>query len=84
MNQGDRVLSYVIERELGEGGMGTVYLGRHTVMNQLVAIKALSPLLARDQALRERFVQEANIQAGLRHPGIVQVLTAEMEGDQPS
>ena len=84
MNQGDRVLSYVIERELGEGGMGTVYLGRHTVMNQLVAIKALSPLLARDQALRERFVQEANIQAGLRHPGIVQVLTADMEGDQPS
>jgi serine/threonine-protein kinase len=84
MQAGDRILSYIVERELGEGGMGTVYLGRHTVLDQQVAIKALSPLLARDQALRERFIQEANIQAGLRHPGIVQVLTAEMEGEQPS
>jgi serine/threonine-protein kinase len=84
MKAGDRLFSYIVERELGEGGMGTVYLGRHTVLNQQVAIKALSPLLARDQALRERFIQEANIQAGLRHPGLVQVLTAEMEGEQPS
>ena len=84
MKAGDRVLSYIVDRELGEGGMGTVFLGRHTVLNQQVAIKALSPLLSRDQALRERFIQEANIQAGLRHQGIVQVLTAEMEGEQPS
>ncbi len=84
MRAGDRLLTYIVERELGEGGMGTVYLGRHTVLNQQVAIKVLSPLLARDKALRERFIQEANIQAGLRHPGIVQVLTAEMEGEQPS
>jgi serine/threonine protein kinase len=84
MRVGDTVLTYTIERELGEGGMGTVYLGRHSVLNQFVAIKVLSPLLARDQALRERFIQEANIQAGLRHPGIVQVLTADMESEQPS
>ena len=84
MKVGDRVLSYIVERELGEGGMGTVYLGRHTVLDQQVAIKALSPMLARDEALRLRFIQEANIQASLRHPGIVQVLTAEMEGEQPS
>ena len=84
MKTGDRIFSYIVERELGEGGMGTVFLGRHTVLNQQVAIKALSPLLSRDQALRDRFIQEANIQAGLRHPGIVQVLTAEMEGEQPS
>ena len=84
MKVGDRVLSYIVERELGEGGMGTVYLGRHTVLDQQVAIKALSPMLARDEALRMRFIQEANIQAKLRHPGIVQVLTAEMEGEQPS
>ena len=84
MRAGDRVLSYIVERELGEGGMGTVYLGRHTVLDQQVAIKVLSPVLARDEALRTRFIQEANIQAKLRHPGIVQVLTAEMEGEQPS
>ena len=84
MKIGDRVLSYIVERELGEGGMGTVYLGRHTALDQLVAIKTLSPLLSRNEALRARFLQEANIQAKLRHPGIVQVLTAEMEGEQPS
>jgi serine/threonine protein kinase len=84
MRAGDRVLGYIVERELGEGGMGTVYLARHTVLDQQVAIKALSPVLARDEALRIRFIQEANIQAKLRHPGIVQVLTAEMEGEQPS
>jgi serine/threonine protein kinase len=83
MKVGDRVLTYIVERELGEGGMGTVYLGRHTVLNQQVAIKSLSVLLSRDQDLRERFIQEANIQAGLRHPGIVQVLTADMESEQP-
>ena len=83
MKAGDRVLSYIVERELGEGGMGTVYLARHTVLNQRVAIKALSSLLSRDHAVRERFIQEANIQAALRHPGIVQVLNADVENEQP-
>ncbi len=84
MKAGDRVLTYIVERELGKGGMGTVYLGRHTVLNQQVAIKVLSPSFAHNQALRERFIQEANIQAGLRHAGIVQLLTAEMEAEQPA
>jgi serine/threonine protein kinase len=49
-----------------------------------VATKALSPLLARDQALQERFIREANIQAGLRHSRSVQALTTEMESEQPA
>ena len=84
MKAGDRVLNYIVDRELGEGGMGTVYLARHTALDQLVAIKSLSLMLSRDEALRARFLQEANIQAKLRHPGIVQVLTADMESEQPS
>ncbi|MFM7911251.1 MAG: protein kinase, partial [Bacteroidota bacterium] len=51
--------------------------------SEQVAIKVLSPLLSRDHAVRERFIQEANIQAALRHPGIVQVLNAGYEGEQP-
>jgi serine/threonine protein kinase len=84
MKAGDRVLNYIVDRELGEGGMGTVYLARHTALDQFVAIKSLSLMLSRDEALRARFLQEANIQAKLRHPGIVQVLTADMESEQPS
>ncbi|MEN6634159.1 MAG: protein kinase, partial [Candidatus Polarisedimenticolia bacterium] len=48
-----------------------------------VAIKVLDPLLARDPELRARFVQEARIQMGLRHQGIVQVLTGQVDGDSP-
>ena len=76
MKTGDRVLDYVVELELGEGGMGKVYLARHMVLDQQVAIKVLDPEVARKPGVRERFIQEANIQAKLRHPGIVQVLTA--------
>jgi serine/threonine protein kinase len=76
MKAGDRVLDYVVDRELGEGGMGKVYLARHTVLDQQVALKVLDPEVSRKPDVRERFIQEANIQAKLRHPGIVQVLTA--------
>jgi serine/threonine-protein kinase len=76
MKAGDRILDYFVERMLGEGGMGTVYHARHTVLDQEVAIKILDPEVARKPGVKERFIQEANIQAKLRHPHIVQVLTA--------
>jgi serine/threonine protein kinase len=85
MNAGDRISDYVVERVLGEGGMGTVYLARHTVLDQQVAIKILDPEVARKPGVKERFIQEANIQAKLRHSNIVQVLTAtKTEGDTPA
>jgi serine/threonine-protein kinase len=85
MKAGDRVLDYLVERELGEGGMGKVHLARHSVLDQLVAIKVLDPEVARKPGVRERFIQEANIQARIRHSGIVQVLTAtQIEDDVPA
>ncbi|MBZ0265918.1 DUF975 family protein [bacterium] len=63
--------SYEIIRLLGEGGMGEVYLGRHDRLDRLVAIKILREHLSRDPMLRERFHQEARLQASLTHPNIV-------------
>jgi serine/threonine protein kinase len=41
MNAGNLISDYIVERVLGEGGMATVYLARHTVLDQQVAIKVL-------------------------------------------
>ena len=79
---GENILGYQVRSLIGEGGMGAVYRGVHPVFGQEVAIKVLDPVLARDPDLRERFVQEARIQMGLRHQGIVQVLTGDVSGDR--
>jgi serine/threonine-protein kinase len=64
---------YSIERELGRGGMGVVYLARDVQLDRDVAIKVLPAQLARTAAARERFVREARMAAGLSHPHIVPI-----------
>ncbi|MEM1008471.1 MAG: serine/threonine-protein kinase, partial [Myxococcota bacterium] len=54
-----------------QGGMGHVFLGRHTLTNQQVAIKALSPEYENEPNLRKRFIQEARAMAALDHPNLV-------------
>ena len=60
-------------RELGRGGMGTVYLAREPDLQRLVAIKALSTSWLADGSMVERFRREARVIASLRHPSIVHV-----------
>ncbi|MDQ2650848.1 MAG: serine/threonine protein kinase, partial [Actinomycetota bacterium] len=64
---------YEVQRELGRGGMGVVYLGRHRRLERGVAIKELPPAFAIDPAVRERFSNEAQTLAGLSHPHIVPI-----------
>src|SRR3954468_7427764 len=64
---------YSLERELGRGGMGIVYLARDVQLNRDVAIKVLPTELASTPAARERFVREARMAAGLSHPHIVPI-----------
>ncbi|HEV8600652.1 MAG TPA: serine/threonine-protein kinase [Gemmatimonadales bacterium] len=64
---------YSLERELGRGGMGVVYLAREVALDRLVAIKLLPPKLAADPALRERFQREARTAARLSQPNIVPI-----------
>ena len=64
---------YSLQRELGRGGMGVVYLARDVQLDRDVAIKILPTHLARDSAARERFLREARMAAGLSHPHIVPI-----------
>ena len=72
---------YTIERELGRGGMGVVFLARDLKLDRHVAIKALPLHLADDERVRERFLREARTAARLSHPNIVPIHRAdEIEG----
>ncbi len=62
-----------LERKLGEGGMGVVYLATHTTLNKYVAVKVLRRDLNSDLRAAERFLREARAAARIEHPGVVQV-----------
>jgi len=64
-------------RELGRGGVGTVYLATHQTLQIEVALKILSPALSMDNpALAERFIREAQLAARIRHPNVIAVMDA--------
>jgi serine/threonine protein kinase len=64
---------YSLQRELGRGGMGIVYLARDVQLDRDVAIKVLPAHMSRSAESRERFVREARTAAGLSHPNIVPI-----------
>src|SRR5256886_4025595 len=72
---------YSLERELGRGGMGVVYLAREVRLDRLVAIKLLPPTRASDAKLRERFLREARTAAKLSHPHIIPIFTVDEVGE---
>ena len=73
---------YDIEREIGRGGMGVVYLARDLRLDRMVAIKTLPPSLQGDETIRERFLREARTAARLNHPNIVPIHRADEAGGQ--
>ncbi|MGE0431961.1 MAG: serine/threonine-protein kinase, partial [Planctomycetota bacterium] len=73
---GKKLGNYRIERKLGEGGMGVVYLAMHLVFGSRVAVKILPPLIASDAEKRTRFFLEAEAAYRLRHPNIISALDA--------
>ncbi|MEO8876702.1 MAG: protein kinase, partial [Polyangiaceae bacterium] len=64
---------YLLESVLGEGGMATVYAAKHLLIDRTCAIKVMSPLLARDSVVRERFRREAKSAQRLAHPNIIEI-----------
>lgn len=79
----NRVLgAFELEKQLGAGGMGVVYLARYVKTGQRVALKLLSPSLANDQKLVTRFQRELQILKKLKHPHIVQCYGGGRLGEQ--
>jgi WD40 repeat protein/serine/threonine protein kinase len=72
---GRRLGNYVLQSELGRGGMGVVYLALQDNTQRLVALKCLQPMLS-DAKHVGRFEQEVNILGRLDHPGIAQIFDA--------
>jgi serine/threonine-protein kinase len=72
---------YSIDRELGRGGMGIVYLAHEVHLDRLVAIKLLPPERASDPALRDRFLREARLAAKLSHPNIIPIHSVAESGE---
>ncbi len=74
--QGALAPQYRLERELGRGGMGVVFLATDTTLDRRVAIKVVHPELAAHASIVRRFLAEARTIARLRHPNIVAVHAA--------
>ncbi|MGW6421133.1 protein kinase domain-containing protein [Nocardia sp. NPDC055053] len=79
---GEVFAGFTVERMLGQGGMGTVYLARHPRLDRMTALKLLNRDLFADERIRARFEREADLAAGLDHPGIVTVFDRGAEGEQ--
>jgi eukaryotic-like serine/threonine-protein kinase len=72
---------YHVEKAVGTGGMGTVYLGRHALLGRAAAIKVLLPSLSRNIEVVERFFNEARALTRITDPGIVQIFDFGHLGD---
>ncbi|MFG3496640.1 serine/threonine-protein kinase [Streptomyces sp. NPDC047886] len=78
---GRKVAGYLVESEIGRGGMAVVYRARDLELHRPVALKLLAPELARNDTFRKRFTHESLVAAAIDHPHIVPVFAAgETEG----
>jgi len=76
LGPGSRVAGYLLDSQVGVGGMAVVYRALDENLGRVVALKVLSASLADDKAARERFVREARTVATVEHPHIIPVYAA--------
>ena len=74
---------FIVERELGHGGMGGVYLARDKMLDRQVALKVMLKSLGADPQFLERFKREAQAAAKLIHPNIAQIYSYDIVDGQP-
>lgn len=80
---GSQIDHYVIEKSIGRGGMGDVYLAREKKLDKQVALKFLSVNLCQDESYRARFVREAKSLAQVNHPNVVQIYELSEFNNRP-
>jgi len=73
---GSRIGKYVLEQQIGHGGMAVVFRARDDQLGRLVALKIMAPAVASDAEFRERFVRESKAAAGVDDPHIIPVFEA--------
>ncbi|BEK94411.1 serine/threonine protein kinase [Nocardia seriolae] len=79
LRPGEIFAGYLIERELGRGGMGAVYLARHPRLPRWIALKLLNPEYHGNTETHVRFEREADLAARLNHVGVVTVYDRGVE-----
>ena len=79
-NAGDRFRSYTVERLLGRGGVGEVWLMRHEILDRYFAVKLIEKRrFDIDEEAKARFLREARLAAKVRHPSLVSVYDAGLD-----
>ena len=74
---------YVLKRQLGRGGMGSVWEAEHIALRSKIAVKLIDPVLATSADAQSRFMREAQAAASLRSPHVVQILDYGIDREQP-
>ena len=83
LEAGDEFAGYRIERQLGRGGMGILYLALEPGLERRVALKLILPEAAADEVFARRFAEESRIAASIEHPNVVPIYAAGEEGGVP-
>jgi Protein kinase domain len=83
LSAGDEFAGYRIERSLGRGGMGVLYLAVEPGLERHVALKLIAPEAAADEVFTRRFAEESRIAASIEHPNVVPIYAAGEEGGIP-
>jgi serine/threonine-protein kinase len=83
LTEGDEFAGYRIERRLGRGGMGVLYLAIEPGLERRVALKLIAPEAAADDVFARRFADESKIAASIEHPNVVPIYAAGEEGGVP-
>ena len=80
-SDGELIGAYKVRSKIGNGGMGTVYLGEHALLGRKAAIKVLNPSVSNDEEVVQRFFNEARAVTQISDPGIVQVFDYGLHTD---
>jgi len=83
LSPGEEFAGYRIERNLGRGGMGVLYLALEPGLERRVALKLIAPEAAADEVFARRFAEESKIAASIEHPNVVPIYAAGEERGIP-
>src|ERR1700728_1876686 len=76
LGPGSRIAGYLIEEQIGAGGMAVVFRARHELLGRPAAVKVIAPSVGGDEEFRARFLRESQAAAAVDSPYIIPVYAA--------